>query len=333
MAGITENDIRPAHLNFDKDAAYARDVARLLRHKKDFLTVPCPACGTDASHLKWQKYELSYRECENCRTVYVSPRPGPAALNDYYSNSELYEYWSRYIFPASEDVRREKIFAPRLASVFDYCDRYGIKTETMIEVGPGFGTFCELALKSGRFRNVIAVEPTPSLAANCRARGVEVIEKPIEEAQLDRRRANVIAAFEVIEHLLDPGAFIAAMGRSIAPGGLMVLTCPNVAGFEVGVLGAVADTVDTEHLNYFNPRSLAILVASKGFEVLEVSTPGVLDADIVRNKVLAGKFDLTGQRFLQIVLLERWDELKDPFQQFLRDNQLSSHMWLVARKR
>src|SRR5207245_1466264 len=103
-------------------------------------------------------------------------------------------------------------------------------------------------------------------------------------------------------------------------------------GFEVQVLGPVADTVDTEHLNYFNPDSLAGLVTSVGFDVLEATTPGVLDADIVRNKVLADKFNLAGQRFLQIVLGERWDELGAPFQEFLRANRFSSHMWLVAKK-
>jgi SAM-dependent methyltransferase len=332
MASFTENDIRPAHLNFDKEAAYARDVARLLRHKPDFLDVPCPACGSQDSDLKWTKNELTYRACRKCATVYVSPRPGPAALHDYYSNSELYDYWSRYIFPASEQVRRDKIFAPRLAAVLAYCDRYAIEPGTLIEVGPGFGTFCELAMASQRFRNVIAIEPTPSLAAACRDRGIAVIEKPVEDVDLAETPANVVAAFEVIEHLLDPGGFVEAVARSVAPGGLLVLTCPNVAGFEVEVLGQMADTVDAEHLNYFNPKSLALLVQSRGFEILEVSTPGMLDADIVRNKVLAGKFDLSGQRFLEIVLIDRWEELKDSIQAFLRENVLSSHMWLVARR-
>ena len=37
----------------------------------------------------------------------------------------------------------------------------------------------------------------------------------------------------------------------------MTVTCPNVEGFEILELGVIADTIDTEHLNYFNPRSLA----------------------------------------------------------------------------
>ena len=333
MSFFTENDIRPSHLDLDKEAAYARDVARLLRHKMDFVTVPCPACNGREHVMKWQKLELNYCECANCGTIYVSPRPGPAALSDYYSNSELYDYWRRHIFPASETTRRERIFRPRLERVLALCTEHGIKPQSLIEVGPGFGTFCELAMQSRLFRTVLAIEPTRSLAEACRERGISVIEKPIEEVDLGQHPADVLAGFEVIEHLLDPGNFLKACAKSIRPGGLLVLTCPNGRGFEVEVLGVASDTVDTEHLNYFNPRSINLLVGSSGFEVLEVSTPGVLDADIVRNKALKGKIDLSRQRFLEIVLLERWNDIGESFQRFLRDSLLSSHMWLVARKK
>jgi 2-polyprenyl-3-methyl-5-hydroxy-6-metoxy-1,4-benzoquinol methylase/predicted RNA-binding Zn-ribbon protein involved in translation (DUF1610 family) len=332
MTMFNENDIRPKRFDFEKEAAYARDVARLLSHKDDFVRVSCPACGVDSGCVKWQKLGLSYCECDRCGTVYVSPRPGPLALKDYYTNSEVYEYWCRYIFPASEAVRREKIFRPRLARLLEMCSRHRIEHGTLVEVGPGFGTFCEEAKASERFKKVIAVEPTPSLAAACRERGIEVIEKPVEETSLEEQRVDVVVAFEVIEHLFNPAEFVRACARSVQPGGLIVLTCPNVRGFEVEALGPIADTVDTEHLNYFNPDSLGILVGNNGFEVLEISTPGVLDADIVRNKALSGQFDLSGQRFLQIVLLERWAELGQAFQQFLQESRLSSHMWLVGRK-
>jgi SAM-dependent methyltransferase len=329
---LSENDIRPEHLNADKESAYARDVARLLRRESEFITVACPACGSLDAAEAWQKWGLHYLECDGCRTIYISPRPSPSVLEEYYTTSEVYEYWNKYIFPASEGARRERIFRPRVQRLLEICDRYNVDPRVMVEVGPGFGTFCEEARATARFQRIIAVEPTPALAATCRERGLEVIEKPIEQVNFKETTVDVVAAFEVIEHLFEPARFVRACWEAVSPGGLLLLTCPNGQGFEVQVLGVAADTVDTEHLNYFNPDSLALLVSSIGFEVLEVSTPGLLDADIVRNKILAGKFDCEAQRFLQIVLLERWEELGAPFQDFLRNNRLSSHMWLVARR-
>ena len=40
---------------------------------------------------------------------------------------------------------------------------------TLVEVGPGFGTFAALAREE--FERVVAIEPTPELAAACRERG------------------------------------------------------------------------------------------------------------------------------------------------------------------
>jgi len=67
-------------------------------------------------------------------------------------------------------------------------------------------------------------------------------------------------------------------------------------------------------------------------EVLEAETPGKLDAEIVRKRVLSGLIDLSAQPFLRRVLVDEWDRLGGVFQRFLAENSLSSHMWIVARK-
>lgn len=329
---LQENEIRPDALRRAQEERFAADVRRLLTHKDAFVKVSCPACGSDESRPAFQKYQLSYLTCRHCATIYISPRPTPPILREYYATSENYVYWNKCIFPASEDVRREKIFRPRSERLKAICERHGVPRGTLLEIGAGFGTFCEEITRLGYFSRVIAVEPTPDLAATCRRKGLEVIEEPVEEMQIGSGFVDAIASFEVIEHLFSPKDFLAVCSNLLKENGLLVLSCPNGQGFDVSVMGAVADTVDVEHLNYFNPASLSRLVQAAGFEILEVQTPGVLDAELVRKKVLQGAFDLSCQPFLRRVLIEEWGRLGEPFQQFLAGNQLSSHMWLVAKK-
>jgi hypothetical protein len=85
-------------------------------------------------------------------------------------------------------------------------------------------------------------------------------------------------------------------------------------------------------VNLFHPASLSALVARHGFEVVEVATPGRLDAEFVRIATLEGRYDLRDQPFLQTVLIDEWDRLGWPFQQFLAEHGLSSHLWLAARR-
>jgi len=183
------------------------------------------------------------------------------------------------------------------------------------------------------FEKIVAVEPTPDLAETCRERGLNVIEKPIEQIQLDSSELfDVVASFEVIEHLFSPGEFVDNLVNLLKPGGLVITTCPNGKGFDVETLGTVSDTVDHEHLNYFNQGSLTRLLDEAGLEVLESFTPGVLDADLVRNKVLAGEFELSNQPFLNRVLIDEWADAGSAFQNFLVQQGLSSNLWIVARK-
>ena len=327
---LSEEELCPSDLLAGQEAAFARDIARLHAYGGT-VSVACPACGADTPAPAFEKFGFAYQRCDGCRTLYMSPRPSEEAMADYYTNSENYAYWVKYIFPASEATRREKIHKPWLERVIGYVDRFNVPRGTLIEVGPGFGTFAALAHASGAFSRVLGVEPSPELAAACRARGVEVAEARVEDFAAEAPEASVVCAFEVIEHLFEPRRLVQAVYRLLAPGGLMVLSCPNGEGFDIAALGAGSLAVDAEHVNLFNPSSLRRLVESVGFEVLIVHTPGRLDAEFVREAALRGEVKL--DPFLQRVLVTEWERLGWPFQMFLAEHGLSSHMWLAARRK
>jgi 2-polyprenyl-3-methyl-5-hydroxy-6-metoxy-1,4-benzoquinol methylase len=333
MAKLTEEAIRPSALMEKQKVVALTDVGRMLSKYGEFVSVPCPACGSDEAAEKFVKNGIKYVECESCETFYVNPRPTSEVLGWFYQGSPNYEYWNNVIFPASEEVRRERIFVPRVDRLLELSGKYKVQMNSLLEIGSGFGTFCAEVKSRNVFEKIVAVEPTPDLAETCRGRGIEVIEKPVEQIQLDSKDLfDVIANFEVIEHLFAPADFIRAAVGLLKPGGLLMLTCPNGKGFDVETLGVLSDTVDHEHLNYFNQKSLAKLLEKTGLEVLESFTPGVLDADLVRNKAMSGEFDVSNQPFLQKVLIDEWDQLGGPFQSFLVEQGLSSNMWVVARK-
>lgn len=329
---LSEQELCPPELLRGQEEAFQRDVARLQARRGEFVRVACPACASCACRPRFEKFTFPYVSCTACATLYMSPRPSPAVMASYYSGSENYRYWARHIFPASERARRRKLHEPWLDRVVGYCARHGIRRGLLVEVGAGFGTFCAVARESAAFAEVVAIEPTPEMAEACRARGVTVIPRGIEDVTDEVRGADVVVAFEVVEHLFEPRRFFQQCARLLRPGGLLVVSCPNGLGFDIAVLGPLSLAIDPEHVNLFNPHSLALLVSACGFEVLEVSTPGRLDAEFVHDAVKGGRFDLSGNPFLERVLVDEWDRLGWPFQQFLAANGLSSHMWLAARK-
>lgn len=326
---MKETDIRPDSLHQGQIKAFQHDIKRLLEHDDEFKYVLCPACNELDRTYFIGKDGFEYNICKKCDTIYINPRPTPQLLEDYYKHSEHYKYWAKYIFPQTEKVRREQIFKPRAKKVAELIDRYFTpsrwrKEYDLIEIGAGYGTFCEEISKCVKLNHLIAIEPSV-LAKTCHKKGIKTYQMTAEKFAKDMiGKADIAVAFELIEHLFNPKEFIKNCRLILSEGGLLILTCPNAKGFDMSVLGEKSESFNPEHLNYFNPKSLSLLVENSGFEVLEISTPGKLDVELVKKQ--AKKDDLSPFMWGLV-------NLGDKFQTFLQENCLSSHLWMVARKK
>ena len=262
--------------------------------------------------------------------MFINPRPSLNHLNKFYESSKCLKHWNKF-FASTEDSRRQNIFVPRAVQVIELCKKYGVNTKTLLDVGAGFGTFCEEVEKHNFFDKVIAVEPSVALAEACRKKGLNVIDKPIEEISLDE--VDVITNFELIEHLFCPKDFVKSCYDALSSEGLLILTTPNIKGFDLVILGKISTNIaGPNHINYFHPASLTLLLENSGFKVVEVLTPGKLDAELVRKKIISKELDTTNNPFLQLILIDKWGEIGKNLQNFLSNNNLSSHMWIVAKK-
>jgi 2-polyprenyl-3-methyl-5-hydroxy-6-metoxy-1,4-benzoquinol methylase len=327
-----EEDVRPHQLIEEYERLFAADLVHLIERRADFDPIDCPACGDAGRSNEFEKGGFSFVRCGTCQTLYVSPRPPAPMLLEFYRSSRSVRFWDENLYRATEETRRLSIFRPRAARVVELARRHGGRGGVLADVGCGYGTFCDEMKALGFFDRVIGVEPSGVLAEACRSRGLEVVALPIEEARLEG--VSLVTAFELVEHLHRPIDFVRACHRALPPGGLLILTTPNIQGFDLATLGPLSDNIaGPAHLNYFHGASITRLLGRVGFTVLEVLTPGELDAEIVRKQALAGHLDLSSQPFLHKVLLEAWDDLGRPFQAFLADHGLSSHMWVVARRR
>ncbi len=309
-----------------------KDLDWLAARKETFVDVPCPACESSTRHYLYEKYGMEHQLCGVCATQYVSPRPTAETLGAFYAGSVNYRYWAKEIFPASREKRRASIFQPRAAIVADLVRRHGIAGGMLVEVGAAHGLFCDEIRKLNLFRRLIAIEPTPDLACECRTLGFETIEAPWEKVRLDQP-AQVIAAFEVIEHLFDPRAFLNWCHANLLAEGHVLFTCPNIAGFETLLLGKASGAVDHEHINLFTPQSLCRLIEACGFTVIESTTPGELDVELVRRALDAGDVDEVMLGPVVSRLVRNADPgVSKSLQDLLKRAGLSSNMMVLARK-
>ena len=324
------SDIRPDDMIKEYQKLRLEDIDDLIKRKDQFIEVPCPACESKNFRFAFQKEGFIFTLCTECETYFINPRPSFSLIEEFYKTSKCIKYWKE-IFFNTEDERKNQISVPRAKRVIELCEKHTTPKEIFIDVGAGYGTFCEEIKKYGMFKKVIAVEPAEELADACRKKNLEVIEEPIERVAL--QQVSVITSFELIAHLFWPKNYLLTCQKALSHGGLLIITTPNIKGFDMlTLLDHHHNVAGPNHLNYFHADSLGKLLKACGFDVVQVLTPGKLDAEIVRKKIITGEYDGTNQPFLKHILVEKWETLGSAFQSFLENNALSSHLWMVAKK-
>lgn len=270
-------------------------------------------------------------ECNKCQTLYVNPRPSLKMLNNYYVNAEHIKFRNDKIFSQTEKVRQKQIFAPRAKNVMAYVKKAKIHKNLAVDIGAGYGTFCVELMKYNYFNNIIAVEPSRDLANTCSTRGINTVVDIFEKTNI--QNIDLITCFELIEHLYSPKKLLQKCVESLNPKGLLIITTPNIEGFDLKILGKKSNNIlAPNHINYFNPQSLRILLENVGLRIVDIATPGKLDVDIVRQALLSKKTTLKYNEYLKFLLQNNENKIALNFQKFLMKNNLSSHMWAVAQK-
>ena len=324
---LKEHEIRPASL-----FQIYLDLA-IEDLDKFFADVPrepmrCPACDSEGE-LAFEKLGFSYRECQRCWSLWMSPRPTFDSFVAFYSNSASSRYWAEVFYPAVESVRREKLWRPKAQQVADIAGGSSVKFNNLVDIGGGPGTFAEeFQIISGL--PVVVIEPSPESAAACRERGITVIQSFLEAVQPNElpQGRSIFTSFELFEHVHNPRHWMASIAGLMQSEDVLVVTTLSGLGLDIRTLWDQSDSVmPPHHINFLNPTSMSWLAMNAGLETLRVFTPGVLDLDIMKNnraKVI--------DRFWASVLdtsdeaeLSRWQEL-------ISDSGRSSHMWAVLQK-
>jgi 2-polyprenyl-6-hydroxyphenyl methylase/3-demethylubiquinone-9 3-methyltransferase len=98
-----------------------------------------------------------------------------------------------------------------------------------LDVGCGAGLLCEPLARLGAEVTGIDAAAENIAAARAHAEGaaLAIDYRCADVADLGLAGYDLVTAMEVIEHVADKPAFVAALTGALAPGGLMVLSTPN----------------------------------------------------------------------------------------------------------
>lgn len=196
--------------------------------------------------------------CSQCGLLMENPRDDNATLAEMYATREDSVYELEY-------ENRRQVALTHLALVSAFCPTPG----RVLDLGCASGTFVCLAQQAGW--QATGLDPSRWLIDRGRARcpGATFVASTLEEASFQGNSFDVITLWDVLEHVPSPLQTLQRVRSWLAPGGSLFLSVPNAGSVVARLMRSRWVLLLREHLWYFSPQTVSLLLSQIGFEVVQ----------------------------------------------------------------
>ncbi|GFK92920.1 putative S-adenosylmethionine-dependent methyltransferase/MSMEI_2290 [Fundidesulfovibrio magnetotacticus] len=224
----------------------------------------CLLCGAAEHRIEGRPDALyTLLRCNSCGFVYASPRPDEAMLQAFYNQHTDYNADPPPLTPAKAKARAARYagfirrFHPGARRVLEIGCLHAHLLHGLRQWGHEVqgADICESARHYARRAYGITVHPGGT---------------PPEELA---GSYDVIILAHVIEHVLDPVAFLEGLARFLAPGGILLVETPGLDTPLYSLFKAAYNMVrPPEHISFFDARTLREALRLAGLERTESLT-------------------------------------------------------------
>lgn len=234
----------------------------------------CICCGGTAFRPFRRLKGFDLYRCAGCGFVMVHPLPHSDLVAAHYNETRTGADKQRL----RRQLLAEFMAAPRNPKR-DFFDEVLGKVSAMLgrasldilEIGSGFGHFVQYA--NSRGHRATGTEATRAYAEM----SSQALEGRIVHVEGDRyadhfppASLDLVYMEHVFEHMLHPEAILPQVKRLLRPGGVLVLAVPNLDSLSSRLQGRYwAWAAPPDHLYFYNPTNLPLLLGRHGFTVTE----------------------------------------------------------------
>ena len=233
-------------------------------------SVACDLCGQDDADLLVVKLGFHVVRCRNCSLVYVNPRPKLAALSAQYEVGSFFEH---QVTRANDES-----WKPEAMARLELINRLHPTRGTLLDVGCSAGWFMGVAQDAGW--KVAGIDVSGPAIGYSKSRGFDAKVATLDDHGFAPGSFDVITMFDCIEHMPSPMRALKAVRTLLAPGGIVMLTTPNVDGFFPRLtyqilarpFGAWDHPGPPGHIYQFGMRTMSDALERSGFTMVDART-------------------------------------------------------------
>ncbi|MBA4781344.1 MAG: hypothetical protein A2792_16820 [Sphingomonadales bacterium RIFCSPHIGHO2_01_FULL_65_20] len=228
----------------------------------------CNHCGSTETRPVARIDGYSLERCSRCGLAFITNPPSDAELAAMYQASN--DYHTQLHDPASDAYARMAAIARKHLR---FVERFANGGQ-LLDIGCSTGLFLDEARRRGF--DVAGVEFSAASAQFARDRfHLSVTDGDIHAVDDAEGMLDIVTMFDVIEHVRDPARDIVAAHRLLRPGGLFILSTPNIDGLFPRAseplarpLGYWPHIEPPWHLYQFSVRTLSAMLEARGFECI-----------------------------------------------------------------
>ncbi|WP_165066846.1 class I SAM-dependent methyltransferase [Paludisphaera rhizosphaerae] len=194
----------------------------------------CPMCGSPkatrlhAVESRGERFELA--RCRRCGLHYTDPRPTEEFLAAYYCGE--------YHRELQREGGAEYAFGRKYRRYADWIMRH-TNGGRFLDIGCATGLLVRMMADRGF--QAEGVEINEESAAWGRSHyGVTIHDGPLDRCGLSPESFNVITLTDVLEHTLHPRDFLLRAGMLLKPGGIALISFPDINSIESRYLHLIA---------------------------------------------------------------------------------------------
>ncbi len=141
------------------------------------------------------------------------------------------------------------------------------ETFSLLEIGCGSGYFLSFLEEMFPGASLTGIEYDPRLIPVIRGRikSATVINDNAEDFDPGNRMFDVIVSLQVIEHLHKPESMLLRVHQHLLPGGIFILTTPNLTGFGAGTMKAKWGGFRDDHVSLHGFSEWISILEKNGF--------------------------------------------------------------------
>lgn len=329
---IAELEIKPPAEVAEWRRLVETEIASRWSGRSGWIEVGCPCCRGEQTRAAFSHAGIDYLECTECGSLYAGRRPDEAALADWYRSSAASRFWRDRLLKTSGEARLEKLVIPRAQWVLDGIAEYAARATRLLDVSAnGRPLIEEVALGAPQLTTLTMAALAEDMEGDGAGR-IKVRPTPIA-ALSGHGPVSLVTALDAFDRAADLPSLADALHGALEPGGVLFATLPVASGFEVQTLWERSPTVfPPDKINVPTIAGLLRLFAAPRWELLELSTPGIFDAEIVHRTMLAAP-EADWPRAVRALVRNTSEAARQAFTEYLQSQRLTSFARLVARRR